>query len=475
MSAALRTHAVLARMALSSRQPHAGILVLSFAVLAAAAIGVLVQLKMEDPILSIGVAARIGLAGLVAGWAGYFLPGAIKLNTPGNARLVPALRRRLMQLTAGAWAAATLLMALLAVGSGLAPALVLLGVGIALATFALARTGHWAGIAMQFALFPLVAVSRDIPAGALEWLAHGPGLALASLLMLAYGAFTLRTMFMHGGDRHYAQRERQKLQTERLSPKGQFKEGRPNRLATKIYLAFLRRDCAGRDAGKLLGHLLGVREHWSYQALSLALVTLIGGAALLLLRVYGGDTLRVMAANGGWIFALGVMLVPLFEHERRNIRLMETRGEQALLRLAPAMPATAGAFNRTLARVHLRSALLGWCMQVAAVLSLTLAAGAPLSFHAMQMCACCLTLPLIGTNLRRHARDAGLLGLGPLLALLLSAGISFAIAALLRAAFGLPLTAGAALASILIALVVVPWRWKRSVAAPIAFPVGRLA
>lgn len=242
-----------------------------------------------------------------------------------------------------------------------------------------------------------------------------------------------------------------------------------------MYLSFLRRDCASRDAGKLLGHLLGARGHWSYQALSLLLVTLVGGAALLALRLYGGDTLRVMAANGGWIFALGVMLVPLFEHERRNIRLMETRGEQALLRLAPAMPATAGAFNRTLARVQLRSALPGWCMQVAAVLALTLAAGAPLSFHAMQLCACCLTLPLIGTNLRRHARDAGLLGLGPVLTLLLSAAISFAAGAWINARFGLPLTAGAALASILIALVAVPWRWKRSVAAPIAFPVGRLA
>jgi hypothetical protein len=45
----------------------------------------------------------------------------------------------------------------------------------------------------------------------------------------------------------------------------------------------------------------------------------------------------------------------------------------------------------------------------------------------------------------------------------------------MHALSGLPVTAGAALTSIVIALVVVPWRWRRSVAAPVAFPVGRLA
>jgi hypothetical protein len=475
MSPVLRTHGVLARMALSSRQPSAWMIVLSFAAVAAVTIGFLVQLKMDDPMLSIGVAARIALAGLLAGWAGYFLPGAIKLNTPANARLVPALRRRLMQLTAGAWAAATLLAALLAVGTGLAPSLVLLGAGGGLATFALARTGHWAGVAAQFGLFPLVALSRVIPASALDRLAHGAGLAAASLLMLAYGAFTLRTMFMNGGERHYALRERQKLQTERLTPKGQFREGKPNRVFTAVYLAALRRDCAGRDAGKLLGHLLGAREHWSGQLLALAVVTPVLGGALLALRFYDGDALRLMVANGGWVVAASLMLVPLFDHERRNIRLMETRGEQTLLRLAPAMPAGAAAFNRTLAGVQLRSAVLGWCLQAGAVGLLTLAAGAPASFYVLQLCLCCLTLPLIGTNLRQHARHAGLLGLGPAFALLVTAAISFAAGAAIHAVSGLPITAGAALASVLIALVVVPWRWKRSVAAPIAFPVGRLA
>ncbi|MFC5510988.1 hypothetical protein ACFPOU_07605 [Massilia jejuensis] len=68
-----------------------------------------------------------------------------------------------------------------------------------------------------------------------------------------------------------------------------------------------------------------------------------------------------------------------------------------------------------------------------------------------------------------------MLGLAPARCLLLSAGASFTVGAWLRATFDIPITTGTALASVLIAAVAVPWRWKRSVEAPIAFPVGRLA
>jgi len=146
-----------------------------------------------------------------------------------------------------------------------------------------------------------------------------------------------------------------------------------------------------------------------------------------------------------------------------------------LLRLAPVMPASPSAFNRSVARMLLGRAVFSWCVLVAVVLGLTAAAGPSGPGFFRQACLCCLTLPLLATNLRDHARRSSLLGLGPVLVLALTAGISFAAGAVANRTVGLPVTAGAALASIVIALVVISWRWQRSVEAPVAFPVGRLA
>jgi hypothetical protein len=112
---------------------------------------------------------------------------------------------------------------------------------------------------------------------------------------------------------------------------------------------------------------------------------------------------------------------------------------------------------------------------LAAALWMTLASGAPAAMLLKQACLACLVLPLIGTNLRKHAVHAGLLGLGPILCLFASCAASFAAGAVMQRTLGTPLLPGAAFASVLIAAIAVPWRWKRSVDAPIAFPVGRLA
>lgn len=474
MNAALRDYVLLWRMALSAQRRRMHVILLCVVVLLAAMVGFLVQVKEGDPMLTLGVSVRIVLGGMLAGMVVYFLLGAVKLNTPANARLVPRMRRRLLEAAAIAWAAATGLATLLACDTPVSPALVFLGTGSVTAIIALASTGHRAGLNAQFAVFPLVFLVPKVATGLVQNVTHGLGLLTATLLMLAFSAFTLGTMFMNGGEQHHALRKRQELLVERLSPKGQFKATKPSPIIMRAYFAVLRRDCAGHDMRKLLPHLLGGREHWTYQALALAGVTALLAAALLAFRAYGGEATRAMLANGGWVFAFGLLLIPLFEHERRNIRLTETAGEQGLLRLAPRMPASAAVFNRSLARTTLANAVLGWCLQVAAAMVLALAAGAT-AWLTTLLCLCCLTLPLIGTNLRQHARAAGLLGLAPALCLLLSAGASFTVGAWLRTTFDIPIMTGAAFASVLIAAVAVPWRWKRSVEAPIAFPVGRLA
>ena len=473
MKAALRDYYTLWRMALGARQSHANAFLLIVTGLAALAIGLLVWLQSSDDRLALGAAARIILVGLLSGYVMYFLSGAAKLNTPAHARLVPRMRRRLMQLTTASWAGATGLAALLAWGTPLSPAFVLLGTGTWLATLGLVRSGHRAGTAAQFMFFPAFIVPGSVDF-ARQHLGHGAGFAMAIALMLALAAFTLRTMFMNGGDRHFALRTALKLQNERLSPEGQFKGRNSGRFAMRIYLAALRRDSAGHNGGKLLAHLLGAREHWTQHVLGLGSVALLAGIAMFVLRQVGGETVRGLLASSAPMYASGIFIASFFEFRGRNTRLIETRGEQALLRLAPVMPGRAPLFNRSLARLLLRNAAINWCVLLAASLWLTLAAGAPPSLLVRQVCLACLTLPLIGFNLRDQARLSSMLDSSVLVFLLTSAGVSLLAGIALREATGLPVLSGAALMSITIACVDGVRRWKVSVDAPHAFPVGRM-
>ena len=473
MTAAPRDYYLLWRMALSARQPHARGFLLSVTALAALAIGLLVWFKTSDLGLTLGAAARIVLGGLLSGYVLYFLPGAVKLNTPAHARLAPRMRRRLMQLTAAAWAGATGLAALLAWGTPLSPAFVLLGMGTLLAILGLAHSGHRAGTVAQFIFFPVFIIPGAVDL-VRQHLGHGAGFVIASALMLALAAFTLETMFMNGGDRHFALRTRQKIQAERLTAQGQFKTRNHNRFAMGLYLAALRRDSAGHNPGKLLVHLLGARAHWTQQVLVLGSAALLAGIAVFVFREFGGETMRAMLTDIAPAFASGFFIASLFEFGSRNTRLIETRGEQALLRLAPVMPARAPVFNRSLARLLLRSAAINWCMLLAASLWLTLAAGAPASGMLKQVCLACLTLPLIGLHLRDQSRLSSMLGSSVLVFLMSSAGVSLLAGMALRAATGLPVLHGAALMSVVIACVDGTRRWKASVDAPHAFPVGRL-
>jgi hypothetical protein len=475
MNAALRDYYLLWRMALSTRARHAHTFVLGLSALATLLVGFLVHLKNGDALLTIGMGLRVALGCLALGAVMYFLPGAVKLNTPVNARLVPRMRRRLVQLTVGIWIVATLLATVLAIDTRLSLPGVFLATGEFIAIYGLAVSGHPAGTVLQCAIVPFIMMRNSVFGDLVKLATRMPYFAPATCLLLAFGAWVLATMFMNGGERHYAMRKREKVKSERRSPAGQFRERKANPFTARVYSAILRRDCARRDGGTLLGHLLGAREHWTNQVLVLGGAALLAGAVIFAARNYGNGRLTEFVSYVGGAFATGCLLLPLFEFERRNVRLMDTRGEQALLRLAPVMPASPSAFNRGVARMLLGRAVFGWCVLVAVVLWLTAAAGPSGPGFFRQACLCCLLLPLLGTNLRDHARRSSLLGLGPVLVLLVTAGISFAVGAVASQIVGIPVTAGAALASIVIALVVVPWRWQRSVEAPVAFPAGRLA
>ena len=478
MNAVMKDYYLLWRMALSIRHPRAHVFFLCATAIASLGLGVLIQLKEDDLLHTAILSLQVALGFLLVGALFYFVPGAVKLNTPATARLVPRMRRRLMGLTILAWVVATGTVALMAMWGNetqAEAALVFLGTGSGIAMYGLSQSGHRAAGLGQFALFGVIFFNSSVSPRLLEPLTHGSGFAVATLLMLALGAFVLQAMFMNGGERHVAACAARTLQAERLSATGQFRERKARGFGAALYRRLLARDCRRRDSERLLGHLLGAASHWVHRAIMLASLVAIVACVLLGVHLFASADTQRMTADIGWLFAAALLLVPFFDSERRNARLKDTAVEQALFRLAPPLPGTAAAFNRTVSLALLRGTLLEWAMLAATVLLLTAMTGTSASRIFMQACFCCLTLPLAGANLRDHARSAGLSGWRLLLGMAGSLGLSAIVAVALHWALGMPLAPGAALASIVIAVVVVARGLARDRTAPFAFPVGRLA
>lgn len=474
MNAVLRDFSLLWRAALTIRHPRVNAWLGALALLAMLVVGLLTWVKAFDPLEVAINCLRACFVVMAFGWLMYFVPNAVKLSTPANAVLVPRVRRRLKQLTVLAWLAATTLSALLALGTPLPLHIPFLGVGCWLIALGLNASGHRAGVVVLCGFPMLFMFNRAIPRDWLALLATAPGLAAASLLMLAFGAWTLDTMFPKGGDRHFRLRAAHKLALERATVAGQSKQGQVPRLGLWVYGAALRRDSARRDSGALLMHLLGPAGHWTQLAASVPVV--LAGAALvmfLLRQRASADTLEAIA-GGSWTAVSWAMLILLFNYERRFMRLEFSRGEQTLLKLAPAMPGAAGAFNRQLARRLLGAALGEWLLLSALMLGVVAISGAPAEILWTQACLCCLVLPLLAAVLRDHAHRSGSAGWWLGLGLAASLGACFASATLVNRVSGTPVLPAAALTAVLLAVAAVAWRWRRLAGAPHAFPVGRL-
>jgi len=334
MSAVMKDYYLLWRMALSIRHPRAHVFFLCATAVATLGLGALIQLKEDDLLRTVILSLQVVLGFLLVGALFYFIPGAVKLNTPATARLVPRMRRRLMGLTILACVVATgavALMAMMGSDTRAEAALVFLGTGSGIAMYGLAQSGHRAAGVGQFALFGVIFFNSSVPPGLLEPLTHGSGFAIATLLMLALGAFVLQAMFMNGGERHVAACAARALQAERLSATGQFRERKVRGFGAALYRRILARDSRRRDSGqlsrRLLGHLLGAASHPVHHALTLASLVAIVACALLGIHLFASADTQHMVTNIGWLFASGLLLVPFFDSERRNARLKDTAAE----------------------------------------------------------------------------------------------------------------------------------------------------
>jgi hypothetical protein len=469
MSPALRDYAVLWPSASASRDPRAKWIFHVVTLALTLTVGFLVWARTGMLFDALKYAVRVPAAVYLFAALTYYVPGAILLNTPANARLVPRMRRRLVELTLGVWVAAVVVAALLAWDTAAPAGLVAVATFAWLIGLGLGSAGYQIGVLMQAAV-PLLVISRQVVP---EILFAQPFAAGIVLLLLALGARTIDLMFPNGGDRHWTRRRAHARAMERTRPEGLMRQAANARFAGTLYVAALRRNATARRAPGFLLPVLGPALHWTQRYMPL--LALVGLAAVLiaLVKGFGGD----LQFARKWVLLLcqGLLFAQLFTYAQRSQRLADTRTEQSVLRLAPSLPAAARPFNRRLNASLLGMALLDWLAILATLLAVAALAGSPWELLVFLAQICCLTLPLVAANVRNYARHTGsgilLLVAGLVAAVLCSLGV----AALLHWLAATPVMPVAASVSIVLAVSVVAWRWRAALDAPHAFPAGRLA
>lgn len=410
-------------------------------------------------------------ATLLLTWTWRFLPGAVKLNSPADAKLVPTMRRRLVELTCLVWFAGIAGLVIAPYPETVSPGLwmpwavvLTLGCGFGVA-------GHKAASALVCTACFGSAFLGKLPQSVHDMLSTAPVLAMSLLLYAGLAIVAARAIFPEAGEGHWrmiAARARMGGSADKTDPMVEKLAGAYTR---GWYAAALRRNSAARDRRRLLQHALGPAHHPGEQLVGLALLSGI----LVIVGVFitwrtGADVL----AGIGWILALATLIIPIAAILRMNVLVAARPGEQALVRLAPAMPGTAPSFNRCMGRGLLRQAVLAWGAGAGAALLLAALGGADASILLRMACICCLVLPLAAAPLRNHAVRAPLSAVMPVLLLAVSIAASIGIGYAARTVGELPVLPVAALASIAIAAWAIARGLRVMEGSPFAFPAGRM-
>jgi hypothetical protein len=399
-------------------------------------------------------------------WMGLFLPASVLMNSAPNARLVPRLRRRLLQMGAGSWVLATG-GATLAFGTWSAYPLFaayMLGITLQRAGFRSA-----AALVVLAPLWPLM--SARLPAPLTEAVTSTPGLLALSALLVLGAAWGLVRLYPAGGDRHLDGRGQV---VERIGRTQNPEIARSRGVAWLnrfAYLPALQRDCLLGKPGTLLLHALGPVVHWSAWIPGLAIIVLFT-LALGALLAFSGAEVSPDVAHG----VLGTVLVVLTSlvvlgSAKFGQALRTTQGEQALLRLTP-LTGQAALLNRRLADAMTKTALFDWAMMTAVLLIAAWVAGADGAVLLRQFALSCLAGMLAVTGLLGDfARSLPAVSWRQsLMVILLCSGG----ATLQWMALGSLFWVGLALASLSGAALLLRAARRRMLAAPPAFPAERM-
>lgn len=393
--------------------------------------------------------------------------GAVRQDTPANARLVPRLRVRAMQLVGAFWIMFTLSI-MLALGQGFGhPALWGAAAAAWLLGGAMVRVGLQYGMLLMFASFMVLLLPHPAILLMQELAATAAGTAVCGLWIVLLGWFGKRALFP-GGDRHFDQR----AAVEKGVRQAQGTHTANTR--SSLYAMELGRVSRDRNsAGELVLHALGPGAHWSVSAKMLALLAAVLIAGRVLIEATAADSRTLAPFVGGFII-MPLLLTFAAIPQRIVGRAGASVGEQALLRLAPVVP-RAGQYNREIAGALLRRALGEWAIVTVALVAVTGAVNAHPDISLLQFAVCCLAMPLMTVVLRDYAREPALRMSYMYLAaiyLVLSAGAAYF--AMLRTSV-VPVTVVSIVLGLGATALLAASRRRKMIAAPVAFPAGRLA
>lgn len=406
---------------------------------------------------------------LLFAWAMLFVPGATGLNSPANAQLVPDMRARLIELTLLVWLGAmgVFTAGLFFLQDAPAPTLLMtISISLGVASGLAGLSGS------LIILAPLLIgslVSKLAPGWLLDALYSPAASALAVASLLPLGLLVTRALLPRAGERHWAMQAHR----ERMVSAGKKGFAPGGLLGSSLDGLTFRRALARRGPRALLMRALGPNM----------MVTTVSGAGIGGLTFAGltyldhagvpVDLTAKLAASSSTMTAL-IMMTFLFQAGSVPAMVARSSGEQALVRLAPAMPALAPGLNRLLARGLLLQGLTCWAVTSAAAVLLALLVGARGEALAAQACMCCMALPALALALRDHARKPSW-GIGFIWVLAVGlALIGPLVGAILSMLLGWPFWLSATLAAIALAALLVRQRLGLMVGAPFAFPAARL-
>jgi hypothetical protein len=418
----------------------------------------------------------LGIGGfwLAIVWTMVYLPGSVVMNSAANARLLPRQRRRLLQMACAGWLLAS---------AGLAAAFgdwkTFPLVGMYLIGFALMMTGRMAAVLLTIlpAFWPML--TRSVfPEPLVRLLASDATPLAATVVLLCAVGWAMTRLYPAGGDRHLKHWTEQSGRLRRIETQGwsgsQGTRGIAAAPGLRAYAAILRRDCRAPRPTPMLMHALGPGAHWTVWIAAVAILLAASIGLYILFSVRGDDFGRGFLSGFSWSGLAGLSLMVAFSTAQFRQHLGKTRGEQALLRLTPLAGDTA-LLNRRLAAGMLATALMQWLALSGALLVLASMFGHDAVLRQLAVCCLCgqaALAVLFGDFARRPT-----VGLARGLAILMLAVLELAAALVLGWLSGDPLTATWAwLAAISVAGGAIQLRhgWRAMVAAPVAFPAGRL-
>ena len=408
-------------------------------------------------------------------WIAEALPGLMRQASPLSLRLVPGARRRLALALTLEWLAAVALDAL-ALGPIIGhPVQVALGGALFLLFACWQARWPWGG----FVAPPLIVLLLGPPtarvflakAGFFE--GNPVVLGVGAAVVVAGGALTLRMLLPPGGEAQHAVWAR----FRRFGSLGSTARATiPARAGERVlyagYFGTLRRALVATpgSGARLVPLCLGPDAHWTVTLLVFPVGASLGAVPFLAASALAGGDPRVQLGIAVVLAAVSLVLFPVGQLGLMRLALWRRRREQALVRLAPGVPAGV-ALNRALARHLLVPFMAAWSVGLAGALLLgAVGPVLPAPFAGAVLAGSFITLPLAGLVLDDYARlrspsvARGLVLLGAVVTL------SVVVAWLYRAP-----VAAVAVASVLAAAAFVAARWRRMLAAPPAFPAGRLA